>query len=352
MQAIVEEWSRRIALAAEANTSIAIHGGGSKAFYGSSSPGDPFDTTAYAGIIDYEPTELVLQARAGTPLADIERALAERGQMLAFEPPHFGSGATLGGAIACGFSGPRRVAAGSARDFVLGVRILDGRGQDLACGGKVMKNVAGYDVSRLMTGALGTLGVLLDISLKVLPRPERETTLAIECDQDEAIRRLNTWAGKPHPISASCHDGQTLTVRLSGTDAGVQAVQRLLGGTVMEDADAHWAGVREQRNEFFAGDAPLWRLSVKATTPALPLPGRQLLEWHGGLRWVKTDADPAIVRDIARKAGGHATLFRAADETTPRLQGLSPALMALHRRLKQTFDPAGILNRGRLYPEI
>lgn len=352
MQAIVEEWSRRIALAAATQSPIAICGGGSKAFYGGRTPGDPLDTTAYRGIIDYEPTELVLQARAGTPLSEIERTLAEQGQMLAFEPPSFGAAATLGGTIACGFSGPRRVAAGSARDFVLGVRILDGRGKDLGFGGKVMKNVAGYDVSRVMTGALGTLGVLLDIALKVLPRPQREATLSMHCSQEEAIRRINTWAGKPYPISASCHVGDTLTLRLSGTDPGVDAARKQLGGKLVDDAETHWDAIREHTTEFFEGDEPLWRLSVKPTAPCLPLPGRQLLEWHGALRWVRTRADAETVRDVARKAGGHATLFRAALDDTPRFQPLPDGIMNLHRRLKQTFDPAGILNRGRLYPEF
>lgn len=352
METLVEEWGRRIALAAQAKTPIAICGGGSKTFYGGPSRGEPLDTTAYRGIIEYEPTELVLQARAGTPLAEIERTLAECDQMLAFEPPHFGTTATLGGTIACGFSGPRRVAAGSARDFVLGARILDGRGKDLAFGGKVMKNVAGYDVSRAMAGALGTLGVLLDISLKVLPRPQRETTIRMHCNQEQAIRQLAAWAGKPYPISASCHEGDTLTLRLSGTDAGVDAARRLLGGDVMEDAEAYWAGIREQRAAFFESDAPLWRLSVKFTAQSLPLPGRQMVEWHGALRWVRTDVDHDTVRDIARKAGGHATLFRAARDDTPRFQPLPDSIMAVHRRLKQNFDPAGILNRGRMYPEF
>lgn len=352
MDALVDTWRRRIAAAAQARTPLCIRGGGSKAFYGGPHHGEVLDTTPYRGIIDYEPTELVLQARAGTPLSDIEGTLAEQGQMLAFEPPHFGPTATLGGTIACGFSGPRRVAAGSARDFVLGTRILDGQGRDLVFGGKVMKNVAGYDVSRVMAGALGTLGVLLDISLKVLPRPPRETTLSFECNQAEAIRRLNGWAGKPYPISASCHEDRTLTVRLSGSDAGIESVRRMLGGTIVEDGNAFWTSLREHRTDFFGDDAPLWRLAVKSTSPNLPLPGRQLIEWHGALRWAKTDAEPAVVHDIARKSGGHATLFRHGTRTSAAFHPLPQNVMALHQRIKQTFDPVGILNRGRLYPEF
>ncbi len=352
MQAIIEDWRRRIATAAERGEALRIRGSGSKDFYGGALHGTLLDTTAYSGILDYEPTELVLQARAGTPLDDIEQALLERGQMLAFEPPHFGPGATLGGAVACGLSGPRRAAAGSVRDFVLGARILDGRGADLSFGGKVMKNVAGYDVSRLMVGAMGTLGVLLDISLKVLPLPERELTVRLGCDQEEAIRLLNAWAAKPYPISASCHEQETLTLRLSGTAAGVDALSRVIRGVEVENAADYWRALREQRTAFFDGEAPLWRLSVKSTAPSLPLPGSQCIEWNGGLRWVKTDADAALVRDVARKVGGHATLFRGRLSDVPAFHPLPAPLMMLHRRLKETFDPAGILNRGRLVFEF
>ena len=352
MRSVVADWQARIRAAAPSARPLQLRGSGSKDFYGADKQGELLDTRGYHGILEYEPTELVLRARAGTRLSTIEAQLQEQAQMLAFEPPHFGAEATLGGAMACGLSGPRRAAAGSARDFVLGVRILDGTGNDLSFGGKVMKNVAGYDVSRLMVGALGTLGVILDVSLKVLPRPALELSLQFELDPSEAVQRLNAWAAKPHPISASCHDGRLLTLRLSGTRAGVDAAARELGGARSENAAGFWAALREQTAPFFAGPEPLWRLSVKSTAPSLPLPGRQLIEWNGALRWIKTDAQAASIRDVARKAGGHATLFRSTGDSTPAFDPLPEPLMALHRRLKRSFDPAGILNRGRLYAEL
>lgn len=352
MTNLVEDLCDRIVRAAECKKPLRIRGSGSKDFYGESVAGEVLDIRDYCGIIEYEPTELVLQARAGTPLSDIERTLAEHGQMLAFEPPHFGPAATLGGTIACGLSGPRRASAGAARDFVLGVRILDGRGKDLSFGGKVMKNVAGYDVSRLMVGAMGTLGVLLDIALKVLPQPQRELTLRLPSTQEDAIRRMNTWAGKPWPISATCHEEDALSVRLSGTHAGVEAAALAVGGTEVADADVYWTDLREHRCGFFRGEDELWRLSVKSTAPTLPLPGQQLVEWNGALRWVKTEAPASVVRDVACKAGGHATLFRTRNGVGTRFQEPSPGVMTLHRRLKQTFDPTDILNRGRLYPDL
>jgi glycolate oxidase FAD binding subunit len=351
MHDLIADWAERIRDAADKRSPLCIRGGGSKDFYGGASSGEPFQTGDYHGIIDYAPTELVLTARAGTSLEAIEAALAEQRQMLPFEPPHFGN-ATLGGCIAAGLSGPRRAAAGSVRDFVLGVRILDGRGDDLAFGGRVIKNVAGYDVSRLMTGAMGTLGVILDVSLKVLPVPAAERTLQLQMNQADAIRTLNAWAAKPLPISASSHTGDTLLVRLSGAQAAISAAAPRIGGEAIDDGSEYWRNLREQQIDFFHGDEPLWRLSVKSTAAALPLPGRQLLEWNGALRWIKTETDAALVRDVARKAGGHATLFRAHDRSGAVFQTLPPALMQLHRRLKQSFDPAGILNPGRLYADL
>lgn len=348
MHDLVAEWSERIREAAAAGVPLCIRGGGSKDFYGGVRQGTLLDTRDFRGIVEYEPTELVLIARAGTPLSEIEHTLAEQGQMLAFEPPHLGAGATLGGAIACGLSGPRRAAAGAVRDFVLGARILDGRGDELAFGGKVMKNVAGYDVSRLMAGAMGTLGLLLDVSLKVLPAPVHEVTLRLELDQEAAIRRMNEWAARPFALSATCHEERVLAIRLSGTEAGVEALARQLGGERVPEANGFWRAVREQQCGFFQDAATLWRVSVKSTTPPLPLAGQQLLEWNGALRWVRTDAAPSTVRELARNAGGHATWYRGATDRAIAFHPLSEPLARLHRRLKHTFDPADILNRGRL----
>jgi glycolate oxidase FAD binding subunit len=353
MQNIVEHFQERVRAAARDAQPLRIRGGGTKDWYGQRLAGDILDTRDYAGIIDYEPTELVLTARCGTPLADIEAALAERGQMLAFEPPHFGAGATVGGAIASGLSGPRRANSGAVRDFVLGCTLLDGNGDVLRFGGQVMKNVAGYDVSRLLAGSLGTLGLLLDVSVKVLPRAPREATLVFDgVTEIDAIRRLNEWAGQPLPTSASCwHDG-VLTVRLSGAHAAVDAAIRSLGGDVMADCARFWAGLREQRHAFFEGDMPLWRLSVPSTVGAIVLGSAQLIEWGGAQRWLRAPGDAATaerIRATVRAVGGHATLFRGGDKSVGVFQPLAPAIARIHERLKAGFDPAGIVNPGRMY---
>ncbi|MBI2297309.1 MAG: glycolate oxidase subunit GlcE [Betaproteobacteria bacterium] len=375
MQDVVDNLSRLIREAASQRRPLCIRGGGTKDFYGGPVHGYKLNTVDYRGILFYEPTELVVTARAGTPLAEIEASLREKGQMLAFEPPHFGylpsplsplpdtgegnivpaapkSGmATLGGCIAAGLSGPRRAYAGAARDFVLGIRMLDGKGSELRFGGQVMKNVAGYDVSRLMAGSLGTLGVLLEVSLKVLPVPVWEATLTLQTSEREAIALMNEWAGKPLPITATAFRNDDLGVRLSGARSAVEAAIRKLGGTLLDPAQgaSFWTGIREQADPFFAGELPLWRLSVKPAAPSLDLPGKQLIEWGGALRWLKSGADAKTIRDAAARAGGHATLFRGGDKSAGVFHPLAPALMKIHRRLKQTFDPAGILNPGRMY---
>ena len=344
--------SERIRAAAARKTPLRIRGGGTKDFYGEPCAGEALDTRPLAGIVDYEPTELVITAGAGTPLADIEAAIRARGQMLAFEPPHFGAGATLGGCVAAGLSGPRRASAGAVRDFVLGVRILDGRGDSLRFGGTVMKNVAGYDVSRVIAGSLGTLGLVTEVSLKVLPVPVAEITLRLEKSAAEAIALMNEWGGRPLPISATCHCDNLLTVRLSGAAAAVRTARDRIGGEEVSDAAAFWTAVREQTLPFFAGAQPLWRLSVKSTTPPLNLPGPQLIEWGGALRWLAGDGDARLVREAAAYAGGHATLFRARDKAAGAFQPVTPTLATLHRRLKAAFDPAGIFNPGRMYPDL
>jgi glycolate oxidase FAD binding subunit len=331
---------------------LRLIGRDTKAFYGRHVEGQVLDCARHTGVVNYEPTELVLTARAGTPLRDIERLLADNGQALAFEPPAFGDTATLGGTIACGFSGPRRPYAGAARDFVLGARIVNGRGEVLSFGGQVMKNVAGYDLSRLMVGALGGLGVLLDISLKVLPRPLCEHTVMFPLTQHEAIARMNEWAGRPLPVSATCCTDDRLYVRLSGSENGVRAALRDLGGEVVSDASEFWRTLREHQHPFFQHAGPLWRVSVAQATPPLALPGDCLIEWGGGLRWLKSDAAAAVIRAAAAAAGGHATLFRGGDRGGEVFHPLSPALFALHRNLKRALDPEGIFNPGRMYDGV
>jgi len=348
---MVEHLQDQVRSAAHEKRALRIRGGGTKDWYGQSLGGEILDTRAHSGIVDYEPTELVITARCGTPLVEIEAALLEQRQMLAFEPPHFGAGATLGGAIASGLSGPRRASSGAVRDFVLGAKLLDGKGDVLAFGGQVMKNVAGYDVARLLAGSLGTLGLLLEVSVKVLPIAVAETTLCFAMNEPDAIRKLNEWAGQPLPVSASCWHEGVLALRLSGARAAVSDAVRLLGGEVMPDCAAFWAGLREQRHVFFGGDMPLWRLSLPSTAGALAL-GEQLIEWGGAQRWLRapSDADTAQrIRAAAGAAGGHATLFRGGDKRVGVFQPLAPAIARIHARLRAGFDPAGIFNPGRMH---
>ncbi|MGW8227393.1 MAG: glycolate oxidase subunit GlcE [Gammaproteobacteria bacterium] len=332
--------------------SLRIEGGSSKAFYGHAVGGEPLFTRQHSGIINYEPTELVLTARAGTPLAEIEATLAAQNQMLPFDPPHFGDTATLGGTIACGLSGPRRPYAGAARDYVLGSRVLTGKGDVLHFGGEVMKNVAGYDVTRLMTGALGTLGVLLDISLKVLPRPAAETTLQLHLSAEQAIETMNYWAGQPVPLSAASHDGESLYLRLSGATSAVAQAEKQIGGERIPQAETFWHSVREHTHPFFEDERPLWRLSLAAGHPSLAIEGKTLLDWGGAQRWVISSASPASIRHAVAAAGGHATWFRQHTINAEIFHPLPTPLHQLHQRLKQTFDPAGILNAGRMYTGI
>jgi glycolate oxidase FAD binding subunit len=352
MDTTLQEFADRIGHATATGTPLRIRGGGSKDWYGQDVQGTVLDTTAWRGITDYEPTELVISARCGTPLAEIEAHLAQHGQMLAFEPPHFGPGATIGGTVAAGLSGPRRQAAGAVRDFVLGAVLVDGKGEVLHFGGKVMKNVAGYDVSRLLAGSLGVFGLIAEVSLKVLPRPVAECTVQLQVNQGEALRLLNEWGGQPLPVSASSwHDG-VLTVRLSGARSAVDAARRRIGGDLLDDADAWWRALREHETAFFKDAGSLWRLSLPTIAPPLALPGTQWIEWGGAQRWLRLDVAAATIRAAASAAGGHATLFRGGDRQAGVFQPLAPAVQAIHRQLKNVFDPAGVFNRGRMYKEF
>ncbi|WP_137936723.1 glycolate oxidase subunit GlcE [Chitinivorax sp. B] len=346
---ILEQLIDSVREAAARGTPIRIHGGGSKQFYGEPVAGQPLDVTGYQGIVEYEPTELYITARTGTRLSELAATLAEHNQMLAFEPPCFTEATTVGGMVAAGLSGPRRAYVGAIRDFTLGVSMLDGRGQPLQFGGKIMKNVAGYDVSRLLVGSMGCLGILTEVTLKVMPRPRFEQTRVLEMTPLDALTNLNRWAGQPLPISASAWHQGRLWLRLSGAESAVMAASLQLGGEPSDDAI--WSALCHQHHMFFTGNRPLWRLSLPATAPWLPDQADCLLEWGSALRWVVSDEGSAL-RSWAVQQGGHATLFRHGGETCPVFTPPSTALLALHRRLKQRFDPAGVLNPGRLYPGV
>ena len=386
LDAIVE----RIKTAASTGTPLRIRGGGTKDFYGQSLQGEILDTTSLNGITSYEPSELVVTVKAGTPLAELEAALAEKNQCLPFEPPHYekiwGTASepiellpkfvrtqtTVGGMVAAGLSGPSRASSGGVKDFILGVNMVNGKGEELRFGGTVMKNVAGYDVSRLMAGSMGTLGLITEVSIKVLPIAPAEATLKLECSQTEAINKLNAWGAQPLPLNASCwiqeSGAGTLYVRLRGAVAAVDAAVKKMGGTLQNQASgndtvaADWLALRNQNMDFFKlqGDECLWRLSVPDATPDLQL-GETLIEWHGAQRWVKLPySEVATIRSKANAMGGNAILFIAAQAiNTPAIlenrvifNPLKAPLDRIHRDLKRQFDPAGIFNRGRMFADM
>lgn len=389
MHPALQQTIDQVRTAAAARTPLRLRGGGTKDFCGprrlAGLQGSLLDTRALSGIVSYEPSELVVTAWAGMPLAQLEAVLAERRQCLPFEPPHFAApdaGATVGGMVAAGLSGPARVSVGAVRDYVLGLHLVNGRGEALCFGGQVMKNVAGYDVSRLMVGAWGTLGLITQVSLKVLPVAPAEATLRFAYTQAEALQHLLDWARQPLPINASSwvpdagagdqedgHGGAPrqaghLYVRLRGATAAVAEACRALGGERLDaqEAAAHWQSCREQTLPWFAARAPthaLWRLSLPETAPTLALPATArapLLEWHGALRWVQAPlTDAAALIEAARAAGGHASIFRApcADGYWPKglFEPQSAALQKIQARVRAAFDPVGIFNPGRMAGE-
>jgi glycolate oxidase FAD binding subunit len=340
-----------VAQALAGKVPLNIVGGGSKAFYGRKAAGKPLSVREHRGIVNYHPSELIITARAGTLLGDLEQALAEQGQMLAFEPPHFGDSATLGGTIACGFSGPRRPFAGSARDAVLGCKIINGKAEVLSFGGEVIKNVAGFDVSRLMVGAMGTLGVLLEVSLKVLPLPEAERTCRFELPVADALDRMAKLASGPWPVSGLSYDSRTLYVRLSGAEQAVSAAAARIGGDRAEDDGGYWRALNEQRLGFFRTETDVWRLSLPSASQPLALPGEWIYDWAGGLRWLKTEAPAEAVFAAAEQARGHALLFRGQDRGGDVFQPLAGKLKELNRNIKRAFDPDGLFNPHRMYQD-
>ena len=372
----IDLFREQILAAAKNKTPLSIEGGGTKSWYGNANSYTKLDTRPYSGILEYQPEELVITACSGTPLKEIEAALAEKNQVLAFEPPHFGETATFGGAIAAGLAGPGRISVGNLRDFVLGARILDGKGQDLSFGGKVMKNVAGYDVSRLMPGSMGTLSLLLEASVKVLPKPAATATLRCQIPQEKALRVLNEWAGQPLPLSASCwigkpgQDGE-LTIRLAGALAAVKAAIPLMNAAIdaveldSTIAQVFWNDLREQRLAIFTNlDSAdtLYRLALPAACGPLAIEnvvGDLALEWHGQQRWIKAPGDDATfasLKAVAHTHGGHATRFKQGNDVDPSNQRFtllseqahSTALEAVQARLRAAFDPAGVFATSRL----
>ena len=354
MENVLQTFKERIATATASKSPLRIKGNGTKDWYGQSLQGEVLDTTAYSGIIAYDPTELVVTARAGTSLREIGKALSEKNQMLAFEPPRFDGLATIGGIVASGLSGPRRQAVGSVRDFVLGAVLMDGKADVMHFGGQVMKNVAGYDVSRLLTGSMGTLGLILEVSIKVLPRPVAQQSLQFAMTQEQALHQLNVWGGQPLPLSASCWHNGLLAIRLSGAQAAVDAAIKKMGGDALPEPEKFWDRLREQEHAFFDGvlqdkEQGLWRLSVPSVAPVLNLQGEQCIEWGGAQRWLKTTASAAEIRAVAEQVGGHATLFKGGDKSVGVFHPLQPAVERIHRNLKNAFDPAGIFNPGRMF---
>lgn len=332
---------------------LTIRAGGSKDFYGRRvTASNILSIAEHQGIISYEPTELVIKARSGTPLKVIQQALAENKQMLAFEPPAYNEKTTLGGTLAGNFSGPRRAYSGAARDYVLGCTILNGKAELLTFGGQVMKNVAGYDVSRLMAGALGTLGVIMDASIKVVPMPEAEITFIQTISLDEALSKLHQWSRLPLPISASCFYQDKLYIRLSGTLKAIDKAGKTIGGKQLNNARIFWQSITDQTHSFFQSEQALWRLSLASNTAVLFPQENTLYEWGGALRWLKSNAAPATVRSDSHLINGHCILFRSTGSHNEIFQPLPAPLLKLHLRLKHAFDPYGIFNIGRMYPDF
>ncbi|MVW80642.1 glycolate oxidase subunit GlcE [Bordetella sp. 02P26C-1] len=376
MQFVLSELCDQVMTAHAGHKPLYVCGGGSKSFYGNYRPVTPqdghclLDMSAYNGIINYQPSELVVTVRAGTSLAALEAELAEYGQMLAFESPHFGASSTVGGCVAAGLAGPRRMAVGGVRDFVLGARLLDSQGRLLSFGGEVMKNVAGYDVSRLLAGSLGIFGAIIEVSLKVMPKPFEELSLRFEATQQEALTRFAQWRSQPLAISATSwaalEDSDThlgadtpgcVTVRLSGAPPAIRAAKAAIGGHELDGAQAAdwWRSLREQTHPFFKHGRPLWRVALPPTTPAEDFGAPTLIEWGGGQRWFSGSLDAQAVRARAQTLGGHATLFRAAGGPIPAdgvFHPLAPGVAAITRRLKQELDPSGLFNPGRLVMEL
>jgi glycolate oxidase FAD binding subunit len=357
-QDVTDRLVEQVHAASRRRAPLRIVGGDSKRFYGRPVDGEPLEVAGHRGIVRYDPAELVLTARCGTPLAEVDALLAQHGQRLPFEPPSFGAGATLGGTIAAGLAGPSRAARGPARDYVLGVRLLAGDGRLLRFGGEVMKNVAGFDVARLIAGSLGILGVLLEVSLKVLPLPAGTLTLRQSLEARAAVDHLSALARRGVPLSGTFWSEGELLVRIEGAAAGFDEIAAQVGGAPVPAAESAglWRAVREQSHAWFARTPqPLWRLAVPQTAAALAPLCREpvALEWNGRQAWL-AGFERSTIEDLARLTGAHVTLFRRgeSDADAEVFEPLAPPLLELHRAVKRVFDPASILNPGRMYADL
>jgi glycolate oxidase FAD binding subunit len=350
-RAVLTQLREQVISAHQTRRPLRLRGSGTKDFYGEeaheASSATVLDLRPYRGIVDYEPSELVITARCGTPLSEIESALSEHGQFLAFEPPAFGADPTLGGVVAAGLSGPRRMFAGAARDFVLGATLLDAHGETLRFGGQVMKNVAGFDVSRLLCGSLGILGIITEVSVKVLPRPRAEETTRFALTASQALEAFNRWSGQPLPISGAAWCAGEAWLRLSGAATAVRAARERLGGEPVEAqaASQWWNSLRHLTHPIY-NNSTLWRVSVPEATPSLTVAGEPLIDWGGALRWYAGDV--SRLRELAVAAGGTAMCWHGVVPRGTRFHPLSPTVATLHRRLKDRFDPHGIFNPGRM----
>lgn len=349
MSDISRELVRQIQAARANGGKLNIVGRSSKAFMGRETTGEPISVAEHCGIVSYQPVELVMTARAGTSLAEIDAALDENNQMLSFEPPTFGGQASIGGTLACNLSGPSRPWSGSVRDMVLGIKLINGQAEQLAFGGQVMKNVAGYDVSRMQAGAMGTLGLITEISLKVMPKPAAVLTLVQPMDAEQAVATMNELAGKAKPLTAACWLENTLYLRLSGAASTVNGTAEQWPGDVLEAGHDFWAALREQQLEFFDTDSPLWRFSVRASAEHFLPEADWLLDWGGAQRWLRGEFDRQDLEAAAEKAAGQVGLYSGGDRSGEVFHRQAPALQTIHRRLKSAFDPDGVFNPGRLY---
>ena len=344
---IEQDLATQVGAVAATGGAVQIVGNGSKRFYGEPVEALEIEVGAHSGIIDYDPAELVITLRAGCPLREVEALLAEHRQMFAFEPPHYAPGATIGGMVASGLAGPRRGFAGSIRDYVLGAKMIDGRGVVLQFGGRVIKNVAGFDLSRLLVGSLGTLGVILEVSIRVMPMYEVEATLAFEHGSaDQHIRWINELGSQPFPLSGSAWHGGITRIRLSGSAQGVRHAINELGG---EEVDFDWNSLREQSHEFFIADEPLTRVTLPPASADLLREESQLIEWGGAQRWLCGEVDIEALRQRLTAEGGGVCAFRGHAAGIPVFQPLAPTMLKLQRNIKSSFDPAGIFNVGRIY---